>query len=113
MTIQLLSSKLATITHERDGLPISVQHFTWCPGCQMIHPINVTGCPQDGPKWSFDGNAQAPTFGPSVKVDLGRNPGATCHYFVRAGQIQFCGDSTHALAGKTVPLPDIPDDWRD
>jgi hypothetical protein len=32
-----------------------------------------------------------------------------CHSFVRAGRIEFLNDSTHALAGKTVDLPDLPD----
>ena len=27
---------------------------------------------------------------------------------VRDGQIEFCSDSTHALSGQTVPLPDWP-----
>ncbi|MGC4033677.1 MAG: hypothetical protein QM754_18485 [Tepidisphaeraceae bacterium] len=27
-----------------------------------------------------------------------------CHSFVRDGQIEFLGDCTHELAGKTVPL---------
>jgi len=38
----------------------------------------------------------------------GRAPHACCHYFIKAGQIEFQGDSTHALAGKTVPLPPLP-----
>lgn len=31
-----------------------------------------------------------------------------CHSFIRAGRIEFCGDSGHSLAGKTVDLPP----WR-
>jgi hypothetical protein len=31
-----------------------------------------------------------------------------CHYFIRAGKIEFCGDSPHNLAGQTVDLPDWP-----
>lgn len=34
-------------------------------------------------------------------------PDHVCHSFVRDGQIQFCMDSTHELAGKTVDLPDF------
>lgn len=67
--------------------------------------------------WRFDGNLDAPTFAPSVKISYGdlseaeaREWGVVrcCHYFIRNGRIQFCGDSTHALAGKTVPLPPLP-----
>ena len=31
-----------------------------------------------------------------------------CHTFVTDGRIQFLSDCTHALAGQTVDLPDIP-----
>jgi hypothetical protein len=31
-----------------------------------------------------------------------------CHYFIRDGKIEFCGDCPHELAGQTVPLPDVP-----
>lgn len=102
-----LSAKLLQVA---DGI---VAH--WCPACERHHQIWV-GRPQD---WTFDGNVDAPTFSPSVKVtysgpDAGqvsdgrRAPAACCHYFIRAGQIEFCGDSTHDLVGKTVPLPDLP-----
>lgn len=35
--------------------------------------------------------------------------GGICHYFIRGGKIEFCGDSTHNLSGQTVDLPDIPE----
>ncbi len=82
--------------------------------------------------WSFDGNLEAPTFNPSVKItgkltikldgrwigdwvrDAGGDPvDFCCHYFLHAGQLQFCGDSTHALAGKTIELPPLPGYLRD
>lgn len=79
--------------------------------------------------WSFDGDLARPTFNPSVKItgkqcvvdDQGRWTGewvlggdgkaldACCHYFLHAGVLKFCSDSTHALAGKDVSLPDLPD----
>jgi hypothetical protein len=30
-----------------------------------------------------------------------------CHYHLRAGVIEYCGDCAHALAGKSIPLPEI------
>lgn len=85
----------------------------WCPGCETMHYIAVERPLANGARWSFDGNADAPTFGPSVRI---RTPGSRaddippecCHYFLRAGKIEFCADSTHALAGKTVALPAWP-----
>ena len=96
-----LSTKLLQVT---DGI---VAH--WCPACERHHHVWTK-------LWSFDGNLLAPTFSPSVKVTYdGRDAGwrgapkACCHYFIRAGQIEFCSDSTHALAGQTVALPDLPE----
>lgn len=78
-------------------------YLHWCPGCESLHGINVEKPNDWNAVWSFDGNLESPTFSPSINL-VGR-----CHYFIRAGRIEFCGDSTHKLAGQTVPLPDIPE----
>jgi len=85
-----------------------------CPGCSQVHFIAVEKELPNGAQWTFDGNIEAPTFGPSIKVTVpigarrqNERP-LVCHYFLKAGQIEFCGDSTHELAGKTVPLPVWP-----
>lgn len=83
--------------------------------------------------WGFNGNLAAPTFTPSIKATVGHycNPGQAvgncacdfqkrfpdkepwdipcgiCHSYVRDGRIEFLSDCTHALAGKTVELPEI------
>lgn len=100
----------------------------WCPGCEEGHHVSVAPG-----RWTFDGNIERPTFAPSVLVRGGHyadragkgcwcefykaNPPAPgekvfkcvrCHSFVRDGQIQFLDDCSHALAGKTVTLPDFP-----
>lgn len=83
----------------------------YCPGCETYHAIKVgTG---EGPRWTFNGNNDYPTFKPSVSVkwpdpDNPPRPMAVCHSWITDGRIQFLKDSTHKLAGKTVPLPDIP-----
>lgn len=81
-----------------------------CPGCQRAHAVYVGDGP--GPRWGWNGDASRPTFTPSVLVrydgtDAGIDgaPPAVCHSFVTDGRIQFLGDCTHALAGKTVDLP--------
>lgn len=78
-------------------------YLFWCPGCDMAHGPNDT--------WQFNGDVERPTLSPSVLVNQGRADPTSpvCHSFVRDGQIQFLPDCTHALAGKTVPLPDWPD----
>lgn len=110
----------------------------WCPGCDEAHQIQ-TGAGA-GPRWGWNGNAEKPTFTPSVLVS-GRSftksgkeafeawlaagcpqpsPGAfdsapcVCHSFVVDGAMQFLGDCTHALAGQTVPIPPWPrPNWSD
>lgn len=87
----------------------------WCPGCDGAHMVRVECEGQPG-GWSFNGDHDRPTFKPSVLVtyngpdagidrgDGDKAPPAVCHSFVTAGQIQFLGDCTHALAGQIVDL---------
>lgn len=74
-------------------------YFHWCPGCEKMHPLPD--------QWIFDGNLEQPSFTPSFKHTMGRG-GRTCHYTLSQGTLNFCDDSTHILAGKSVPLPDLP-----
>lgn len=81
----------------------------WCPGCRQIHRINVNK-PNEHSKaqWTWNGDVEKPTFNPSINI-VGH-----CHYFIRNGEIEFCGDSAHALKGQKVPLPPIPEpEWED
>jgi len=90
--------------------------FFECPGCATVHGINHG--PGAGPRWGWDGDADKPTFTPSVLVtwsepsdkpsefdDASKDVKKVCHSFVTGGRIQFLGDCTHALAGQTVDLP--------
>lgn len=83
-----------------------------CPGCDRPHPYRVTG----PVVWGFNGDMERPTFTPSLLVfptpvqGDGSQYQKRCHLFLTDGQLQFCGDSDHALAGQTVPLPDWPYD---
>ncbi len=97
----------------------------WCPGCDHAHSIQHGA--GSGPRWGWNGNAEAPTFTPSVLVrwsEPGPEPWQfdhrehdvpkVCHSFVVDGQMQMLGDCTHALAGQTVPIPPWPrPNWRD
>lgn len=94
--------KLKQVNYGGDLTP-GWRHY--CPGCKSMHVIPTDArAQQNGHRWTFDGNMDSPTFHPSVNI-VGQ-----CHYFIRNGQIEFCSDSRHALAGKTVPLPDLPVD---
>ena len=91
---------------------LSDRSFVWhCPGCESLHRVTVD--PTKRPCWNYDGNPDAPTFSPSVLTRWkehrdGDVVDMVCHCFVRNGNIEFLGDCTHTLAGKTVPLPDWP-----
>lgn len=96
--------------------PTNERVIFFCPGCKCGHHVTtkLKNCAQ-GPLWSWNGSLDAPTFSPSVLVTTslpqGRGlpdvPRGTCHSFVTDGKIQFLGDCTHELAGKTVPLPEF------
>ena len=73
----------------------------YCPGCDMLHIFDS--------RWSFNGDMDKPTFSPSMLVQYTwgpENEKKRCHYFLRAGQLQFLSDCTHHLVGQTVELPD-------
>jgi hypothetical protein len=85
----------------------------WCPACNSFHMIAVSEPFPNGARWKFDGDLDKPTFAPSVRVRGGNAKGPTCcHYILTTGVINFCGDCTHAMAGKAVPLPEIPEQYR-
>lgn len=93
-----------------------------CPGCGFGHMIRVGD--GEGPRWSWNGSMDAPTFSPSVllrgveqlteeEVQIVEAGGKVtprplvCHSFVTEGKIRFLEDSTHKLAGQTVDLPEV------
>lgn len=99
---------------ERKEIDGTTSLWHLCPACRQPHRV-VTG-PGTGARWTFDGNHAVPTFAPSVRCRWSgeNNDGSKyeeiCHYFIRGGQIEYCGDCTHGLAGQTVPLPEFPPD---
>lgn len=86
-------------------------HHSWaikCPGCGDYHLFDK--------RWTFNGNMEKPTFTPSMlsKAPSGDGqPMRVCHSFATNGRINFLSDSTHALAGQTVDLPDIDPLWNE
>lgn len=88
------------------------QLWFWCPGCEEHHAIDE--------RWTFNGDYNRPTFDPSFRTWNDPDPraaegskfrtGWNCHSYIRDGQIQFLGDCTHKLAGKTVPIPPWSDE---
>lgn len=107
----------------------------WCPGCRCMHVVNVHEPRGDnGALWTWNGNVEKPTFRASVllrgteltEMGLARHDAwsqagfpppmpalewrpSVCHCFVTDGAIEFLGDTTHKLSGRTVPLPPWPE----
>lgn len=95
-----------------------------CPACRDVEIQKGYTDPADGGvagehtvpfegdgAWSFDGDLQTPTLAPSLLLTYTfGDPQQTyiCHSFVKAGQIQYLSDCTHALAGQTVELSEFP-----
>ncbi len=96
----------------------------WCPGCEEMHILHDS--------WKFDGNLESPTFTPSFKHEgiqrvfvegkwngewkrdaNGNTIPYICHYILTDGILNFCGDSTHSLKGKPIPLPALPEGYTD
>ncbi|MCU7845311.1 MAG: ammonia monooxygenase [Candidatus Thiodiazotropha sp. (ex Monitilora ramsayi)] len=96
--MERLSSKLAI------GLPD--EPLVWCPGCEQLHRFNVfSPNVSTGAQWQWNNDTEKPTFSPSMVIKIGSQ---ICHSFLRDGVWEFLPDSTHALAGQKVPLPDLP-----
>lgn len=83
--------------------PHSTTYVFWCPACVDHHTF--THYPDSSRGWSFNGDWDNPSFTPSLLYP-DRRP--VCHLFVTAGHIHYCGDCGHSLAGKAIPLPEIP-----
>lgn len=81
---------------------ISLMFF--CPGCQMYHSMRVKRGPGRDHDliWWWNDDVVKPTLAPSLGVNMGTD--MQCHLFVRDGNLEFLGDSVHALRGQTVPM---------
>ena len=103
------------ILHTVEGDP-GLRTF-FCPGCQCGHYFRTAPSPSDSPFagnqaiWTWDGDEQRPTVSPSILVryggpdaGVGGAPPQCCHFFVRAGNIEYLSDCTHAFAGKIIPM---------
>jgi len=88
----------------------------WCPACKAGHPflVKVPNIKTSKPLWSFNGDYDRPSFAPSMRIfwtDRKTSQEHTvCHYFLTDGQIKYCEDSPHKFAGKTIDLPDFPEE---
>lgn len=52
--------------------------------------------------WTWNHDIVEPSFDPSIVVK--RSSEELCHSWITNGKIRYFEDSTHLLAGKTIPL---------
>jgi hypothetical protein len=84
--------------------------LVWCPACDGPHTFDA--------RWTFNGDHERPTFTPSMlermsEVDESGEPTgrdrSRCHSHLTEGVWNYCTDSMHEHAGKTLPAPE----WTD
>lgn len=115
MPMKLLSKKLVR-THHDSAFAYGGHLAHWCPACKELHEFAVDRAFRNGARWTHTGSFDVPTFAPSMNIRIGPWPAESkragqidvCHYFVKAGRIEYLSDCTHELAGQTVDLPDLP-----
>lgn len=77
-----------------------------CPACGNSHWFRTESKQQ--PSWEFNGDVEKPTIRPSIKVRGGaKGSDHVCHFTITDGRIDYCGDSSHALANRSVPMEDM------
>lgn len=85
----------------------------FCPACDEAHsiPVNMDGATRPESFWEWNQDTDRPTLKPSLLWNVGGwNPmQPICHSFVTDGKIEYLGDSTHGMAGKTVEIPE----WKE
>jgi len=72
-----------------------------CPGCKHDHSVPAE-------RWAFNGDINNPTLNPSVRHYTEQT--TICHYFIRNGKIEYCGDCQHELSGKIVEMEEMNDE---
>lgn len=97
-----------------DSTDTRIGYVFWCPGCEEHHMYFTAHSPlrTQGPNWTFNGDMDRPTFTPSLLnawTHGESNEPRRCHLFITNGRIIYCGDCTHALAGRTVDMVDEPE----
>jgi hypothetical protein len=86
----------------------------YCPGCDCCHAFITARPPgEEGFVWTFNRSLENPTFSPSLLVqspghkESGRPP-IRCHLYLKNGRIEYLTDCSHALAGITVDMKEVP-----
>lgn len=90
-----------------------------CPACGKLkdqgnraHPYHLLPVVRRGetpvvnPSWDWNGDLVKPTLSPSIRAVGVCYPG-DCHFFMRDGYLEFCGDSGHDMKGQKVKMEPV------
>lgn len=80
------------------------QVWTWCPGCESLHPFTIEAPPgpdgrqlNRGVTWQWDGNLERPTFSPSLLCHGSVHICEGGHDPVICPNPDTCGSASHAI----------------
>lgn len=76
-------------------------YWMWCPACDSLVRISDA--------WAWNGDVERPTFTPSLLTTTGAEDERVCHAYVTDGSWHYLPDSTHADAGRSLGMADLPD----
>lgn len=94
MTMSLCEGGLLRLL--RPGVP---EH--WCPGCQMVHAVDIHALSTNGRVIGWDGDQRKPTYGEPIHHDT---PNGPCEYVMKAGVMYFLENCWHELRGQSRHL---------
>jgi hypothetical protein len=71
--------------------------WTWCPGCDSLHPFRIRTVDGALPTWEWDGNLEAPTFSPSLLCHSSVHLCEGEHDPVVCKDPDGCSETTHSI----------------
>lgn len=82
--------------------------WTWCPGCESLHPFNLAPGDSRGVYWQWDGDLERPTFSPSMLVHWSVHLCAGEHGPVPCPNPDSCGQPGHMILDGDVRAHGTP-----
>lgn len=82
-----------------------------CPGCGERHVIDIHALSGNGKVIGWDGDVSRPNIGEPLRFETKDGRGhvvAVCEYVIRSGVAYYFENCTHALAGQSRHLQEIP-----
>lgn len=113
-----VAKRIEGVLFVREWLDAKGMITYWCPGCKGGH--SITYGPAGTETWTWNGDYNKPTFSPSILANSIRGTASEewnlanprCHAFVVDGRIKYLTDCEHELAGQTIDMVPLPEDYN-